>query len=110
MSQDGAFDGSEAGTGLTTLFEGDWATVRRLQKAKLVVVGGADQGKEIEIAKPRVTGGRRLLSRPVVRDEAGRGAPPVGSGRDHGHRLRGLHSGNGPVPWGPPRPRAVPPP
>ena len=45
----------ESGTGLTTLFEGEWATVRRLRKGKLVVVNGPDQGKEIEISKPRVT-------------------------------------------------------
>ena len=49
----------ESGTGLTTLFEGEWATVRRLRKGKLVVVNGPDQGKEIEISKPRVTDCRR---------------------------------------------------
>ena len=48
----------ESGTGLTTLFEGEWATVRRMRKGKLVVTNGPDQGKEIEISKPRVTGGR----------------------------------------------------
>jgi len=51
----------ESGTGLTTLFEGEWATVRRLRKGKLVVVSGADQGKELEITKPRVTGGRSII-------------------------------------------------
>ena len=62
--------GFESGTGLTTLFEGEWATVRRMRKGKLVVVGGADQGKEIEISKPRVTGGRSIISDLVVQDKA----------------------------------------
>jgi hypothetical protein len=35
----------ESGTGLTTLFEGEWATVRRLRKGKLVVTNGPDQGR-----------------------------------------------------------------
>ena len=60
----------ESGTGLTTLFEGEWATVRRLRKGKLVVVAGQDQGKEIEISKPRVTGGRSIISDLVVQDKA----------------------------------------
>src|SRR6185503_3582337 len=46
------------------------ATVRRLRKGKLVVVAGADQGKEIEIFKPRVTGGRSIISDLVVQDKA----------------------------------------
>ena len=28
---------AEGGTGMTTMFEGEWATVRRLRKGKLVV-------------------------------------------------------------------------
>ncbi|HEY6035385.1 MAG TPA: hypothetical protein VIV58_14025, partial [Kofleriaceae bacterium] len=52
----------DTGTGMTTLFEGEWATVRRMRKGKLVVTSGADTGKEIEIAKPRVTGGRSIIS------------------------------------------------
>jgi DNA-binding NtrC family response regulator len=95
MSQDGPFDSSEAGTGLTTLFEGDWATVRRLQKAKLVVVAGPDQGKEIEIAKPRVTGGRSIISDLVVQDKAVSGTHFEVSARDDGYRLRDLNSRNG---------------
>ena len=59
MDEEGAPE-FESGTGLTTLFEGEWATVRRMRKGKLVVVSGADQGKEIEISKPRVTGGRSI--------------------------------------------------
>ena len=68
MEEDGS--AFESGTGLTTLFEGEWATVRRLRKGKLVVANGPDQGKEIEISKPRVTGGRSIISDLVVQDKA----------------------------------------
>src|SRR3954453_2809365 len=85
----------ESGTGLTTLFEGDWATVRRLRKGKLVVVSGADQGKAVEIAKPRVTGGRSIISDLVVQDKAVSGTHFEVSARDDGYRLRDLNSRNG---------------
>ena len=85
----------ETGTGLTTLFEGEWATVRRLRKGKLVVTSGADQGKEIEIAKPRVTGGRSIISDLVVQDKAVSGTHFEVSARDDGYRLRDLNSRNG---------------
>ena len=76
------FDAGAAETGLTTLFEGEWATVRRLRKGKLVVVAGADQGKEIEISKPRVTGGRSIISDLVVQDKAVSGTHFEVSARD----------------------------
>ncbi len=85
----------DPGTGLTTLFEGEWATVRRLRKGKLVVVNGPDQGKEIEILKPRVTGGRSIISDLVVQDKAVSGSHFEVSARDDGYRLRDLNSRNG---------------
>src|SRR3569623_1235791 len=85
----------ESGTGLTTLFEGEWATVRRLRKGKLVVVSGSDQGKELEITKPRVTGGRSIISDLVVADKAVSGTHFEVSARDAGYRLRDLNSRNG---------------
>src|SRR6188472_2915092 len=85
----------ESGTGLTTLFEGEWATVRRLRKGKLVVIGGPDQGKEVEINKPRVTGGRSIISDLVVQDKAVSGTHFEVSARDDGYRLRDLNSRNG---------------
>src|ERR1041384_589262 len=94
MEQDG-FEPGDAGTGLTTLFEGEWATVRRMRKGKLVVVAGADQGKEIEISKPRVTGGRSIISDLVVQDKAVSGTHFEVSARDDGYRLRDLNSRNG---------------
>src|ERR1043166_570457 len=90
-------DGSqfESGTGLTTLFEGEWATVRRLPKGKLVVVSGQDQGKEADMATPRFTGGRSIISALVVQEKAVSGTHFEVSARDDGYRLRDLNSRNG---------------
>jgi transcriptional regulator with GAF, ATPase, and Fis domain len=85
------FDGS----GLTTLFEGEWATVRRLRKGKLVVTSGPDQGKELEVVKPRVAGGRSIISDLVLSDKAVSGTHFEISARDDGYRLRDLNSRNG---------------
>jgi len=95
MDADGPFAPGEANTGLTTLFEGEWATTRQLQKGKLVVVAGADQGKELEIAKSRVTGGRSFISDLVVADKAVSGTHFEVAARDDGYRLRDLNSRNG---------------
>jgi transcriptional regulator with GAF, ATPase, and Fis domain len=87
---------AEGGTGMTTMFEGEWATVRRLRKGKLVVTStGPDQGKELEITKPRVTGGRSIISDLVVQDKAVSGTHFEVSARDDGYRLRDLNSRNG---------------
>ena len=83
------------GSGLTTMFEGAWATVQRLRKGKLVVVSGADQGKELEIVKPRVTGGRSIISDLVLADKAVSGTHFEIAARDDGYRLRDLNSRNG---------------
>src|SRR4051794_22672829 len=90
-----AEDPNDPASGLTTLFEGDWATVRRMRKGKLVVVSGADQGKSVEIAKPRVTGGRSIISDLVVQDKAVSGTHFEVAARDDGYRLRDLNSRNG---------------
>ena len=93
---DGGFDPNETGTtGSTTLFDGEGAQVRRLRKGKLVVVAGADQGKTLEIVKPRVTGGRSIISDLVVQDKAVSGTHFEVSARDDGYRLRDLNSRNG---------------
>ncbi|MBL8621821.1 MAG: sigma 54-dependent Fis family transcriptional regulator [Myxococcales bacterium] len=77
------------------MFEGAWATVQRLRKGKLVVVAGADQGKELEIVKPRVTGGRSIISDLVLADKAVSGTHFEIAARDDGYRLRDLNSRNG---------------
>src|SRR5689334_16679939 len=92
---DEASPGFEAGSGMTTLFEGEWATVRRLRKGKLVVVAGADQGKELEISKPRVTGGRSITGDLVIADKAVSATHFEVAARDDGYRLRDLNSRNG---------------
>jgi len=82
-------------SGLTTLFEGDWATVRRLRKGKLVVMTGPDQGKQLEMVKTRVTGGRSIISDLVLADPAVSGTHFEVAARDDGYRLRDLNSRNG---------------
>ena len=83
------------GSGLTTMFEGEWATVRRLRKGKLVVTAGPDQGKELEMIKPRVTGGRSIICDLVLGDKAVSGTHFEVAARDDGYRLRDLNSRNG---------------
>ena len=60
-----------------------------------MVVAGADQGKELEIAKPRVTGGRSIISDLVLADKAVSGTHFEIAARDDGYRLRDLNSRNG---------------
>jgi DNA-binding NtrC family response regulator len=88
-------DTSFNNTGLTTLFEGDWATVRRLRKGRLVVISGPDQGLSVEIVKPRVTGGRSIIGDLILTDKAVSGTHFEVSARDDGYRLRDLNSRNG---------------
>ena len=76
------------GSGLTTMFEGEWATVRRLRKGKLVITAGPDQGKELEMIKPRVTGGRSIICDLVLADKAVSGTHFEVAARDDGYRLR----------------------
>ena len=82
-------------SGLTTVFEGERATVRRLRKAKLVVVDGPDAGKEIEISKARCSGGRSIINDLVIQDKSVSGTHFEIAVRDDGYRLRDLDSRNG---------------
>ena len=59
------FDPNETGTGLTTLFEGEWATVRRLRKGKLVVVPDTALScttRSLMMLRPPVTRGLAISS------------------------------------------------
>jgi DNA-binding NtrC family response regulator len=85
----------EQHTGLTTVFEGERATVRRLRKGKLVVTSGADQGQEVEITKTRCSGGRSIINDLVLQDKAVSGTHFEIAARDDGYRLRDLNSRNG---------------
>jgi transcriptional regulator with GAF, ATPase, and Fis domain len=80
---------------LTTVFDGPRPTVRHLRKSKLVVVSGADQGKELEIGKPRVTGGRSIINDLVLADKAVSGTHFEVFADDNGYHLRDLESTNG---------------
>ena len=80
---------------VTTIFDGGRATVRHLRKSKLVVLSGSEQGKEIEITKPRVSGGRSIINDLVLPDKAVSGTHFEIVGRDDGYRLRDLDSTNG---------------
>jgi len=95
MSKDVEATGEEQHSGLTTIFEGDRATVRRLRKAKLVVVDGPDLGKEVEIAQSKCTGGRSIINDMVLEDKSISGTHFEIVVRDDGYRLRDLKSRNG---------------
>jgi transcriptional regulator with GAF, ATPase, and Fis domain len=82
-------------SGLTTVFEGERATVRRLRKAKLVVLDGADKGAEAEVTKQRCSGGRSIINELVVQDKAVSATHFEIAARDDGYRLRDLNSRNG---------------
>jgi transcriptional regulator with GAF, ATPase, and Fis domain len=80
---------------LTTIFDGVRPTVRHLRKSKLVVTSGADVGKEVEIGKPHVTGGRSIINDLVLADKAISGTHFEIGATDGGYRLRDLGSTNG---------------
>jgi DNA-binding NtrC family response regulator len=85
----------EESPALTTVFDGARATVRHLRKSKVVVVSGAEQGREVEVGKPRVTGGRSIINDLVLSDKAISGSHFEILARDDGYRLRDLDSTNG---------------
>ncbi|RMH39012.1 MAG: FHA domain-containing protein [Deltaproteobacteria bacterium] len=95
MSDVAGFLDQAGQAGLTTVFDGERATVRRLRKAKLVVVAGPDQGLELEMSKARITGGRSVIADLVLQDKAVSGSHFEVIARDDGYRLRDLNSRNG---------------
>ncbi len=80
---------------LTTIFDGGRPTVRHLRKSKLVVISGADAGREVEINKPRMTGGRSIINDLVLSDKAISGSHFEIAASDDGYRLHDLDSTNG---------------
>ncbi len=81
--------------GLTTIFDGGRPTVRHLRKSKLVVISGPELGKEVEIGKQRVTGGRSMINDLILPDKAISSTHFEVAARDDGYRLRDLDSTNG---------------
>ncbi|MSP59757.1 MAG: sigma 54-dependent Fis family transcriptional regulator [Myxococcales bacterium] len=80
---------------LTTVFAGGRATVRHLRKSKIVITSGGDAGRELEITKPRVSGGRSIINDLVLSDKAVSSTHFEVISRDDGFRLRDLDSTNG---------------
>ncbi len=61
---------SKTDMGIRTVFANDRATARQLQKAKLVVLEGADEGKEFEIGKSKVYAGRASVNDIILKDKS----------------------------------------
>jgi transcriptional regulator with GAF, ATPase, and Fis domain len=80
---------------ITTVFDGGRPTVRHLRKSRLVVVTGADQGREVVLDKPHLTGGRSMINDLCLNDKAVSGTHFEIIVQDEGYRLRDLDSTNG---------------
>src|SRR5215471_6158226 len=77
--------------------DGGRATVRRLRKAKLVVVTGPDAGREVEMGKARLSGGRSIINDLVLADSGVSGThfEVLATTEDDSYRLCDLGSQNG---------------
>jgi transcriptional regulator with GAF, ATPase, and Fis domain len=80
---------------VTTIFDGGRPTVRHLRKSKVVCVSGPDQGREFELTKQRVGGGRSIINDIPLTDKAVSGTHFEIVGEDDGYRLVDLNSTNG---------------
>jgi transcriptional regulator with GAF, ATPase, and Fis domain len=80
---------------ITTIFDGGRATKRHLRKSKVVILSGADAGKEIELTKSEVGGGRSIINDIVLADKAVSGTHFEIRVDDDGYRLVDLGSTNG---------------
>ena len=86
---------AEQDPAVTTIFDGGRATVRHLRKSKLVIISGPEAGKEIELTKQRVGGGRSIINDIPLTDKAVSGTHFEVVGDDNGYRLVDLGSTNG---------------
>ncbi len=80
---------------LTTVFVDERATKRRLRKARLTVVGGHDQGRQLLIDRERVTIGRSVICDLALSDKAVSGTHFEVVAAERGYLLRDLDSTNG---------------
>jgi transcriptional regulator with GAF, ATPase, and Fis domain len=80
---------------ITTIFDGGRPTVRHLRKSKVVVISGPEAGKEYELTKARVSGGRSIINEIPLTDKAVSGTHFEIVGEDDGYRLVDLNSTNG---------------
>lgn len=87
--------GEEDESAMTIIFSEGRPAFKHLRKSKLVVVAGADQGKELEIDRSRISGGRSVVNDLCLNDKAVSGTHFEISSTDEGYRLRDLDSTNG---------------
>lgn len=80
---------------LTTVFVDKRATKRRLKRGRLIVVDGADEGRELSIERARVTIGRSLICDLVLADKAVSGTHCEIVASEKGVMLKDLGSTNG---------------
>lgn len=80
---------------LTTVFSDNRAVSRKLRKSKLIVNDGPDKGKELLIAKEKITVGRGKINDLVLTDKAISGCHYEIISTEKGYLLRDLDSTNG---------------
>ena len=80
---------------LKTIFVDETPTKRELRKSRLIVVAGAEAGKELSIDKERVTIGRSVACNLVLDDEDASGSHCEIIANEKGFLLRDLGSRNG---------------
>ncbi|MDW8281878.1 MAG: sigma 54-interacting transcriptional regulator [Myxococcales bacterium] len=80
---------------VTTVFDRGRAMVRHLRKSRLVVTAGVDQGRDVVLDKPRMTGGRSTVNDICLSDKAVSGTHFEILAEENGFRLRDLDSTNG---------------
>jgi DNA-binding NtrC family response regulator len=81
--------------GLTTIFVADRAEKRRLERARLAVIAGPDEGKVLIVERERITVGRSVICDLVLADKAVSGTHFEIVAGEHGFMLRDLGSTNG---------------
>ncbi len=81
--------------GLRTVFVNDRATTRQLRKAKLVVVDGAQKGKEFVVAKSKTYVGRSTVNDITIQDTSISSTHFELRAEEDGFLLRDLGSTNG---------------
>ena len=81
---------------VTTIFKSGRAAVLQLRKSKVVIAAGPDEGKQFELSKARVGGGRLThINEIVLSDKAVSGTHFEIQSGDDGYRLIDLGSTNG---------------
>ncbi len=88
-------ENNEDESAMTIIFAGGRPAFKHLRKSKLVIMSGADKGKELEIKRSRISGGRSPVNDLVLADKAVSGTHFEIASTDDGYKLRDLDSTNG---------------